>query len=87
MKKRATLVDVALAAGVSKMTASRALRGAKDVSRGNAEKVRKAAETVGYVGNPLASSLSGKRADLIGVVVPNLTNVVFPQAPTAVNLF
>ena len=78
-KPRATLADVAAAAGVSKMTASRALRGARDVSSANIEKVRQAAKIVGYVGNHLASALSGQRSNLIGVVVPSLTNIVFAE--------
>ncbi|WP_417522537.1 LacI family DNA-binding transcriptional regulator [Marinovum sp.] len=79
MKKRKTLADVASAAGVSKMTASRALRGDKDVSQANVDKVKRAAREIGYYGNHLAASLSSKRTDLIGVVVPSLSNIVFPQ--------
>lgn len=78
-KNRVTLADVAAAASVSKMTASRALRGAGDVSKSNVEKVLQAAKDIGYVGNHLASSLSGKRSDLIGVVVPSLANIVFAE--------
>ncbi|MGQ7846729.1 LacI family DNA-binding transcriptional regulator [Granulosicoccus sp. 3-233] len=84
MKTRKTLVDVAAAAGVSKMTASRALRGDKDVSEANVEKVKRAAREIGYYGNHLAASLSSKRTDLIGVVVPSLTNIVFPQVMSGV---
>lgn len=61
------------------MTASRALRGAGDVSYSNTEKVRQAARKIGYVGNHLASSLSGQRSDLIGVVVPSMANIVFAE--------
>lgn len=78
-KIRVTLANVAAAAGVSKMTASRALRGASDVSDKNIEKVRQAAKEIGYVGNHLASSLSGQRSDLIGVVVPSMANIVFAE--------
>ncbi len=78
-RNRVTLADVAAAANVSKMTASRALRGAGDVSRKNVEKVLQAAKDIGYVGNHLASSLSGKRSDLIGVVLPSLANIVFAE--------
>lgn len=74
-----TLNEVAALAGVSKMTASRALRGAPDVSRDAVEKVRRAAFDIGYVGNPLAASLSGQRSDLIGVVVPSISNIVFAE--------
>lgn len=84
MKKRKTLADVAAAAGVSKMTASRALRGDKDVSKANIDKVKQAAREIGYYGNHLAASLSSKRTDLIGVVVPSLSNTVFPQVMSGV---
>ncbi|MEO0918982.1 MAG: substrate-binding domain-containing protein, partial [Pseudomonadota bacterium] len=39
---------------------------------------------IGYYGNHLAASLSSKRSDLIGVVVPSLTNIVFPQVMSGV---
>lgn len=84
MKKNKTLKDVAMAAGVSKMTASRALRGDKDVSKANIEKVRRAAQNIGYVGNHLAASLSNRRSDLVGVVVPSLSNIVYPQVISGV---
>lgn len=84
MKKKKTLEDVAAASGVSKMTASRALRGDKDVSQANIEKVRQAARDIGYYGNHLAASLSNTRSDLIGVVVPSLTNIVFPQVMSGI---
>ena len=80
MKKQKTLADVAKAAGVSKMTASRALRGDRNVSKSSLERVRKAATEIGYAGNHLAANLSGKRSDLIGVVVPSFANIVFAEA-------
>ncbi|PRY74341.1 LacI family gluconate utilization system Gnt-I transcriptional repressor [Yoonia maritima] len=85
MTKRKTLIDVATAAGVSKMTASRALRGDRDVSAASKERVIKAAKEIGYFGNNLAASLSSERSDIIGVVVPSLTNIVFPQAMSGVS--
>lgn len=84
MQSRKTLVDVAAVAGVSKMTASRALRGDKDVSQANIERVKQAAQEIGYYGNQFASSLSSKNTGLIGVVVPSLSNTVFPQAMSGV---
>jgi len=83
-KKRSTLADVAAAAGVSKMTASRALRGAGDVSPANIEKVRQKALEIGYVGNHVASSLSGQQSPLVGVVVPTLENIVFAEVVTGI---
>lgn len=84
MKKRKTLVDVAAAAGVSKMTASRALRGDRDVSQASIDRVRAAAREIGYFGNHHAASLSSARSELIGVVVPALSNIVFPEVMSGV---
>lgn len=83
--RRPTLEEVATAAGVSKMTASRALRGARDVSKDNIRKVREAAERIGYVGNQLALSLSAQHTNLIGVVVPTMSNVVFPEVLSGIS--
>ena len=85
MTKQKTLIDVAAAAGVSKMTASRALRGSKDVSTGSRDRVVAAAKKIGYFGNHLAASLSSSRSDLIGVIVPSLTNIVFPQVMSGIS--
>lgn len=79
MRTKPTLVEVAALAGVSKMTASRALRGAADVSERNVEKVLRASEEIGYVTNHLATSLSSRTTNLIGVVVPSLSNIVFAE--------
>lgn len=85
MKQNPTLADVAALAGVSKMTASRALRGAGEVSSGNVEKVRRAAEEIGYVTNHLATSLSSRTTNLIGVVVPSMSNVVFAEVLSGIS--
>jgi DNA-binding LacI/PurR family transcriptional regulator len=52
-----TLEAVARAAGVSRMTVSRALRGAPHVSEKTKQKVLAAKEAVGYSPNPLISTL------------------------------
>ncbi|KKX32977.1 LacI family DNA-binding transcriptional regulator [Rhizobium sp. LC145] len=77
--RKPTLEEVAAEAGVSKMTASRALRGASDVSKVTRAKVLNAAERLSYVGNRLALSLSSQRTNLVAVVVPSMSNIVFPE--------
>lgn len=84
MHSKVTLADVAAAAGVSKMTASRAMRGAKDVSPKTVERVRKIAAELGYMGNYVAASLANNRTDLIGVVVPSLSNIVFSEVMSGI---
>ena len=75
-----TLRDVAALAGVHPATASRALNpgSAGVTSADTAERVRRAAEQLGYRPNAVARSLRTARSSSIGVVVPDLTNPVFP---------
>ncbi|GAB2850455.1 substrate-binding domain-containing protein [Actinoallomurus bryophytorum] len=75
-----TLRDVAQAAGVHTATASRALN-PKARQLVNAETVRRvvrAAETLGYQPNPIARSLKTSKSATVGLVLPDLTNPLFP---------
>src|SRR6478609_1078437 len=74
----ATLRDVAEAAGVHPGTVSRALNNPVEVSAKTVARVRKAAAKLGYVPNPNARGLKTSRSNLLGVVVPDLTNPLFP---------
>ena len=66
----ASLDDVARAAGVSTATVSRALSGRGRTSEATRERVRTAADELGYVASATASSLASGRAENIGVIVP-----------------
>ena len=72
--RRPTSHDVALAAGVSQPTVSRALRGDPSVAEATRQRVRDAAETLGYVPSERGRSLSTRRSGRIGVVVEDLGN-------------
>jgi hypothetical protein len=78
-KPQMTLRDVAEAAGVSEMTVSRVLRQRGDVSEKTRERVFAAARTLGYVPNKIAGALASNRVNLVGVVIPSLSNMVFPD--------
>lgn len=69
-----TIYDVAREAGVSYSTVSRALTGYEFVKPSTREKVLRAAEKLGYVPNQQARGLAGGRSNLIGVLVPALSN-------------
>ena len=73
----ASMKDVAREAGVSVATVSHVLRGTKRVSSDLTERVRAAAQALGYVPNPQASALRTGRTDTLGVVLPDLTNPFF----------
>ncbi|MEM7720750.1 MAG: LacI family DNA-binding transcriptional regulator [Pseudomonadota bacterium] len=74
-----TLRDVAEEAGVSEMTVSRVLRQRGDVSDRTRDRVFQAARTLGYVPNKIAGALASNRVNLVGVVIPSLSNMVFPD--------
>ncbi len=76
---RPTLADVASRAGVGTITVSRALRDPGRVSSELRERIDAAIEALGYVLNPNARALASARADVIGVLVPSLTNNVFSE--------
>ncbi len=79
-----TLKDVSLASGVSEMTVSRVLRNRGDVSDATREKVLKAAKELGYVPNKIAGALASSRVNLVAVIVPSLSNMVFPDVLTGI---
>lgn len=81
-----TLRDVSEASGVSEMTVSRVLRGRGDVSEATRARVLEAARTLGYVPNRIAGSLASQRVDLVAVMIPSLSNMVFPEVLTGINL-
>ena len=77
---RPTLRDVATAAGVHPATASRALNEATRslVRPATVARVREVASALGYQVNPIARSLKTSRSETVGVLVPDLTNPLFP---------
>jgi LacI family gluconate utilization system Gnt-I transcriptional repressor len=74
-----TLRDVSDATGVSEMTVSRVLRGRGDVSEATRDRVLQAARLLGYVPNRIAGALASQRVNLVAVVIPSLSNLVFPE--------
>lgn len=80
-----TLRDVSEASGVSEMTVSRVLRNRGDVSAATREKVLTAAKTLGYVPNKIAGGLASQRVNLVAVVIPSLSDLVFPDVLSGVS--
>ncbi|HEV2415896.1 MAG TPA: LacI family DNA-binding transcriptional regulator [Candidatus Dormibacteraeota bacterium] len=68
-----TLDEVAKAAGVSRATASRVFTGSPKVSEAARKAVERAATALGYIPNPAARSLAGRRSESVGVVMPDPT--------------
>lgn len=71
--KPVTLHDVAKVAGVSLITASRALSNPGVVSDKTIARVREAVEATGYIPNLLAGGLKSKRSRMVAAIVPALS--------------
>jgi LacI family gluconate utilization system Gnt-I transcriptional repressor len=71
------LTEVAKLAGVSPITASRFFRNPEALSVSKRERVESAARELGYVPNLAARALASQRTEVIGVLIPSLTNNVF----------
>lgn len=76
----ATIADVATRAGVSKSTASRALRGAGTVSVDTRRRVQAAANQLSFVATPSAARLATGRTHTLAVVTPYVNRWFFAQA-------
>lgn len=79
-RSKVTIHDVADAVGVHPSTVSRVLNPATRhmVTAEIARRVRDAADRLGYRPNALAHGLRTRRSHTIGVLIPDITNPVFP---------
>ena len=84
-KRPLTLRDVSKVSGVSEMTVSRVLRNRGDVSAATREKVLNATKSLGYVPNKIAGALASQRVNLVAVIIPSLSNMVFPEVMTGIS--
>lgn len=82
---RITLDDVALSAGVSRITASRALRGERTVGADSVTRVAQAAQALGYVPDLAARALASARSHTVVVLIPLLSNQLFVDVLEAVH--
>lgn len=76
-KTRATIYDVARAAGVSPATVSRVISGRSTVAPDTREHVVAVAESLGYRINRLARSLSSRTSDMVALLLPDIANPFF----------
>lgn len=74
---RPTIADVARHAGVGAITVSRALRAPGQVSEALRNSIDKAIRELNYVPNLNARALASIRTDIVGVLVPSLTQNIF----------
>ena len=77
MGRTPTIRDVALRAGVSVATASNVVNGNRPVGEASRGKVLEAIAALDYRLDRAASALRGRSTRLVGMVVPDITNVFF----------
>lgn len=79
-RKTVTITHVALQAGVDRSTVSRALDPKKRalISDAVVKRVEATAQALGYRPNQLAAALRTRRSGAVGVLLPDITNPVFP---------
>ena len=75
----ATIYDVAQQAGVSVATVSAVINNSAYVSPSLREKVESAIASLSYTPNHLARSLTVKQTHTIGMIIPDITNPVYPE--------
>lgn len=74
-----TLAHVARLANVSENTVSRVIRNKGPIAPATRERVESAIASLGYVPNRAAGSLASSSSPIIGVILPSLSNIVFPE--------
>jgi LacI family transcriptional regulator len=76
--RRITIRDVARAAGVSNATVSQVLSGSRPVADETRLRIEQVIAELGYRPNTFARALKTLRSQLVGVVLPDLTNPFYP---------
>lgn len=75
--RRPSLQDIADKVGTSKMTVSRYLRDANQVSDATGQRIAHAMEQLGYIPNRVPDLLARAKSRAIGVLLPSMSNQVF----------
>jgi LacI family transcriptional regulator, galactose operon repressor len=78
------LKDIAVRAGVSVMTVSKALRDEHDVSDATKARIKLMAQQMGYVPDSTAQGLRTRTSKLFGLIIPSTTDPVFSRVVLAI---
>jgi len=82
--KTMTIREIAREAGVSTATVSRVLNRPKEVSPATRAKVLAVSERNHYVSDGLAVGLVSRRSNLLGLVIPTITNSIYASSTQAI---
>lgn len=78
------LKDIAVRAGVSVMTVSKALRDEPDVSETTKARIKSLAQQMGYVPDSSAQGLRTRTTKLLGLLIPSTTDPFLPRTVLAI---
>ncbi len=81
---RATIIDIARMAGVSKSTVSLVLKNSELVKLETRAKVEAAMEEVGYVYNRAAANLRTSKSNFVGMIISDLNNAFFSELASGI---
>ncbi|MEW6263210.1 MAG: LacI family DNA-binding transcriptional regulator [Thermodesulfobacteriota bacterium] len=80
MPQRLTMKDIAVLAGVSKATVSRAIREPHLVHPETRARIKRIMETNGYVYDAVAGDLSRKMTSVLGLIIPTIKASIFASS-------
>ena len=86
-QKRISIIDVAMAAGVSTATVSRVINQMGGYSEKTEKKVLETIKECGFRPNASAIGLRTKKSRSVGVIVPDITNEFFARIVRTLNVF
>ena len=75
----ATLYDVAKLAGVSKTTVSRVFCNSQNVTDSTRERILECVKQLNYVPSTYAKQLNSKQTNLVGIIIPDISNPFYTQ--------
>jgi LacI family transcriptional regulator len=78
-KHHVTLEQVASHAGVSRSTASLALRGSPNIARATREKVQSSMQELGYIYDRVAANLRSRESSTVGLIIMELANPFYSE--------
>ena len=85
MQKRATVMDIAKRAGVSRATVSLVLRNSPLVARPTRERVQSSIDALGYVYDRAAANLRSRQTQTVGLIVCEITNPFYAELTAGID--
>ncbi|HEY5561941.1 MAG TPA: LacI family DNA-binding transcriptional regulator [Clostridiaceae bacterium] len=79
--------DIAIECRVSATTVSRALNNSKEISKKTRERILKTCEDRGYIPNSAARSLILNKTNMIGLLIPDITNQYYAYVSKGVSSY